>query len=120
MDNAWLEIEDSKSNMAKASEDIVIMKAEISSLNVKLEQYTRHENLSLLNVQETEEENKEQLFTQILMKMGTDLQNTNFHEIHRVGQPKDQAKHRRQDKPPSPRHYSKVCFSKRQGFGLAK
>ena len=52
--------------MAKASEDIVIMKAEISSLkdqlkverekNVKLEQYARRENLRLLDVQETEEE----------------------------------------------------------------
>ena len=55
--------------MAKASEDIVIMKAEISSLNyqlkvereknVKLEQHTRRENLKLLNVQETEEEDTE-------------------------------------------------------------
>ena len=28
LDNAWLEIEDSKSNMDKASKNIVIMKAE--------------------------------------------------------------------------------------------
>ena len=73
LDNAWLEIKDSKSNMAKANEGIAIMKAEISSLkdqlklerekNVKLEQYTRREILRLLSVQETEEENTEQLFT---------------------------------------------------------
>ena len=114
LDNAWLEIEDSKSNMAKASEDIVIMKAEISFLkdqlkverekNVKLEQCTRRENLRILNVLETEEEDTEQLFTQILTKMGIIVQNMNFHAIHRVGPPKDQAKYRRHDKPLSPRH----------------
>ena len=114
LDNGWLGIEDSKSNMAKASEDKVVMKAEISSLkdqfkvereeNVKLEQYTRRENLRLLNVQETEEEDTEQLFTQIPTKMGMEVQNMNFHAIHIVGSPKDQAKYRQHDKPPSPSH----------------
>ena len=123
LDIAWLEIEDSKSNMAKASEDIVIMKAKISSLkdqhkverekNVKSEQYTRHENLRLLNVQETEEEDTEQLFTQILTKMRVEVQNMNFHAIHRVGPLKDQAKYRRHDKPPSPRHiFERFVFRK--------
>ena len=45
-----------------------------------------------------------QLFTQILTKMGIEVQNMNFHAIYRVGPPKDQAKYRRHDKPPSPRH----------------
>ena len=106
----------------------VIMKAEISSLkdqlqvererNVKLEQYTRRENLRpLVNVQETEEENTEQLFTQILTKMGIEVQNMNFHAIHRVGPPKDLAKYRRQDKQPSPRHtIARFVFRKDRGL----
>ena len=90
------------------------MKVEISSLkdqlkverekNVKLEQYTRRENLRFLNVQETEEENKEQLFTQIITEMGIEVQNMNFHAIHSVGPPKNRANYRHHDKPPSPRH----------------
>ena len=47
LDNAWLEIEDSKSNMAKASEDIVIIKAEISSLKDQLE---RERNVKMSNI----------------------------------------------------------------------
>ena len=72
MNNAWEEIDNIKGNMAAASADIVGMKSEIRILkdqlkvekdrNVKLEQYTRRENIRLLNVAEGEDEDTEQLF----------------------------------------------------------
>ena len=46
----------------------------------------------------------EQLFIQIPTKMGIEVQNMNFHAIHIIGSPKDQAKYHSHDKPPSPRH----------------
>ena len=64
MNNAWEEIDNIKGNMAAASADIVGMKSEIQILkdqlkvekdrNVKLEQYTRRENIRLSNVAEGE------------------------------------------------------------------
>ena len=60
--SVWDEIENIKGNMAAASADVVGMKSEIQILkdqlkvekdrNVKLEQYTRRENIRLLNVAE--------------------------------------------------------------------
>ena len=71
MNNAWEEIDNIKGNMAAASADIVGMNSEIQILkdqlkvekdrNVKLEQYTRHENIRLLNVGKGENEDTEQI-----------------------------------------------------------
>ena len=41
--------------------------------NVKLEQYTRHENICLLNVAEGEDEDTEQLFIKVLVEMGIEV-----------------------------------------------
>ena len=80
MNNAWEEVDNIKGNMAAASVDIVSMKSEIQILkdklkvekdrNVKLEQYTRRENIRLLNVAEGEDEDTEELFIKVSVEMG--------------------------------------------------
>ena len=72
VNRSWEEIEEMKSLMSKQREDVDVMKTEILLLkgqvkkerdrNTRLEQYTRRENIRLLNVKETEDENTEALF----------------------------------------------------------
>ena len=114
MNNAWEEIDNIKGNMAAASADIVGMKSEIQILkdqlkveknrNVKLEQYTCHENICLLNVAEREDEGTEQLFVKVLVEMGIEVHDTKFHAVRRVGPRRDQRRKHFGNKPPSPRH----------------
>ena len=114
LNNAWEEIDNIKGNMAAASADIVGMKSEIQILkdqlkvekdrNVKLEQYTRRENIRLLNVAEGEDEDTEKLFIKVLEEMGIETHDIKFQAVHRVGSPRDQRRKRFGDKPPMPRH----------------
>ena len=121
MNNAWEEIDNMKGNMAAASADIVGMKKEIQILkdqlkvekdrNVKLEQYTRCENICLLNVAEGEDEDTEQLFIKVLVEMGIEVHDIKFHAVHRVSPPRDQRRKRFGNKPPSPRNIIARFFS---------
>ena len=67
VNRSWEESEEMTSLMSEQCEDVDVMKAEILLLkeqvkkerdrNTRLEQYTRQENIRLLNVKETENEN---------------------------------------------------------------
>ena len=114
LNNAWEEVDNIKGNMAAASVDIVGMKSEIQILkdqlkvekdrNVKLEQYTRRENIRLLNVAEGEDEDTEELFIKVLVEMGIETHDIKFHAVHRVGPPRDQRRKRFGNKPLLLRH----------------
>ena len=124
MNNAWGEIENMKGNMAAASADIVGMKSEIQILkdqskvekdrNVK--QYTRRENIRLLNVAEGEDEDTEQLFIKVLVEMGIGAHDIKFNAVHRVGPPSDQKRKRFGNKPPLPRHTARFVSRKDRTF----
>ena len=95
LEEAWIEVEERKSNMARVNEDVVKLKAEISNLkhqleqererNTKLKQYTRRENVGLLNVKESNDEDTKQVFQDVLTDMGIEIAGTRFHAVHRVG-----------------------------------
>ena len=100
LEEAWVEVEERKSNMARVNEDVVKLKAEISNLkhkleqererNTKLEQYTRRENVRLLNVKESNDEDTKQVFQDVLTEMGIEITGMRFHAVHRVGLQRDQ------------------------------
>ena len=50
--------------------------------NIRLEQYTRKENLRLLNVPEREDEDTEELFIDVLKEIGVYHENVRFHNVH--------------------------------------
>ena len=95
VNRSWEEIEEMKSLMSKQREDVDVMKAEILLLkgqvkkegdrNTRLEQDTRRENIRLLNVKETEDENIEVLFKKVLTEMGVNVDGLRFHTVNRVG-----------------------------------
>ena len=100
LEEAWIEVEEQKSNMARVNEDAVKLKAEISNLkhqleqererNTKLEQYTHRENVRLLNVKESNDEDTKQVFQDVLTEMGIEITGMRFHAVHRVGPQRDQ------------------------------
>ena len=53
--------------------------------NIKLEQYTRRENLRFNNIMEEEEDCKSLIYEVIQNEMGVDTANIKFHPVHRVG-----------------------------------
>ena len=93
VENAWEEINDVKSNMDSKQQDTENLKATVKSLktelelqrqrNIKLEQYTRRENIRLLFVEEQPEENTEALFIRILTEMKVYRPSMQFHAVHR-------------------------------------
>ena len=76
LENAWVEIDEIKSNMASNETEVTELRNEVQALkeklreeklrNIWLEQYTRRENLRLLNVSEREDEETEELFIDVL------------------------------------------------------
>ena len=63
----------------------VQLNAEIEK-NIKLEQYTRRENLRFNNIREEEGEDCKSLIYNVIKKdMGIDTSETKFHAVHRVG-----------------------------------
>ena len=54
--------------------------------NIKLEQYTRRENLRFNNIMEEEDEDCKSLIYEVIQnEMGVDTANIKFHSVHRVG-----------------------------------
>ena len=94
LENAWVEIDEIKSNMASNETEVTELRNEVQALkeklreekqrNIRLEQYTRRENLRLLNVPEREDEETEELFIEVLKEMGVYHENIRFHDVHRV------------------------------------
>ena len=61
------------------------LKQEVEN-NIKLEQYTRRENLRFNNIEETEGEDCKTLVTSIIQnELGVDVSHIRFHAVHRVG-----------------------------------
>ena len=76
----------------------------VCQFDLSLEQYTRRENIRLLNVAEGEAEDTELLFIKVLVEIGTEAHDIKFRAVHRVGPPRDQTRKCFGNKPPSPRH----------------
>ena len=54
--------------------------------NIKLEQYTRRENLRFNNIEETEGEDSKTLVISIIQnELGVDVSRIRFHAVHQVG-----------------------------------
>ena len=93
VENVWDEISDNKSNVESSQQDMENLKATVKSLknelelqkqrNIDLEQYTRHENIRLLFLEEQPEENTEALFIRILTEMKVYRPSMQFHAVHR-------------------------------------
>ena len=94
-ENTWRKVEESKSNMASVYEEIEALKEEINGSreklahqrqrNIQLGQYSRRENIRLVNVKEEEEgENTAKLFIEALKDMNLYNEKMRFHAIHRV------------------------------------
>ena len=89
LQNAWVEIDEIKSNMVSNETEVTELRNEVQALKVKLkeekqrnirpEQYTRRENVRPLNVPEREDEKTEELFIEALKEIGV------YHDdVHRV------------------------------------
>ena len=127
----WEETEEMKSLMSKQREDVDVMKVEVLLLkgqvkkerdrNTRLEQYSRRENIRLLNVKETDDENTEALSKKILTEMGVNVDGLRFHAVHRVG-PVREAKQSliTEKRKNSQAYHSEVSLSTRQKYGLGK
>ena len=115
VNRSWDKIEEMKSLMLKQREDIDVMKAEILLLkgqvkkerdnrNTRLEQYTRQENIRLLNVKETEDKNTKALLKKVLTEMGVNVDGLRFHAVHRVGPVREIRQSLITEKRQTPRH----------------
>ena len=114
VNRSWEETEEMKSLTSKQREDVDVMTAEILLLkgqvkkgrdrNTRLEQYTRRENIRLLNVKETEDENTEALFKKVLTEMGVNVNGLRFHTVHRVGPVREARQSFTTEKCQTPRH----------------
>ena len=88
--------EDSKRNTEEMKEGLEDLSMRVAQLekkletaieeNIKLEQYTRRENLRFNNIAEQEGEDCKALIRGVIQnEMGIDASNINFHAVHRVG-----------------------------------
>ena len=92
---AWEDIEENKSNLTSNGKRTAELSATCETLkdqlnagkqrNLKLEQYSRRENIRLLFVKEDDEENTEEVFIKCLTEMGVYNPDMKFHSVHRVG-----------------------------------
>ena len=85
VEDAWVEIDEIKSSTA--ANEVQALKDKLKEekqRNIRLEQYTRRENLRLLNVPEREHEKTEEHFIEVLKEMGVYNENFRFHDVHRV------------------------------------
>ena len=88
--------EDSKRNTEEMKEGLEDLSMRVAQLekkletavkeNIKLEQYTRRENLRFNNIAEQEGEDCKALIRGVIQnEMGIDASNINFHAVHRMG-----------------------------------
>ena len=88
--------EKAEMDLQKTNEELDTLRKRITSLelqlqteienNIKLEQYTRRENLRLNNIEEIEGEDCKSVIHDIIKNdLGIDSKNINFYTVHRVG-----------------------------------
>ena len=79
-----LEIDELKAGVIKLNELLAIGKEK----NTALENYTRRENLKLMNIPENEGDNSNELITDIIEnELGINPAYMRFHAVHRIGKP---------------------------------
>ena len=105
LDAAWIEIEalkqqdeQNKVQLTQLETDNARLQAEVSAAKaraVKLENYTRRENIRLLNVPENEDENCKEIVREVMAAVKMVGANTvEFHAVHRTGKQRDDGKPR--------------------------
>ena len=96
--------EKAEMDLQKTNEELETLRKRITSLelqlqteienNIKLEQYTRRENLKFNNIEEIEGEDCKSVIHNIIENdLGIDSKNIKFHAVHRVGE-KVEGRHR--------------------------
>ena len=103
LDAAWVEIEalkqldeQNKLQLSELVNENAELHAEVSATKaraIKLDNYTRRENIRLLNVPESQEENCKEFLCGVMaaVKM-KGANNTEFHAVHRIGKQRDDGK----------------------------
>ena len=105
LDAAWVEIEalkqldeQNKLQLAELANENAQLQAEVSATKaraIKLDNYTRRENIRLLNVPESQEENCKEILCGVMAAVKMEgANNTEFHAVHRIGKQRDDGKPR--------------------------
>lgn len=99
LENTQEEVKGVKENVNKVTEDhakstetlsakIVELETQLKEQmenNIRLEQYTRRENLRFNNIREAEQEDCKSVIQGIIQQMGIDSSTIRYHAVHRVG-----------------------------------
>ena len=105
LDAAWIEIEalkqqddQNKLQLQQLQEDNAHLEADLAAAKaraIKLENYTRRENIRLLNVPENEEENCKEIVREVMDAVKMEGANkVEFHAVHRTGKQRNDGKSR--------------------------
>ena len=105
LDAAWIEIEvlkqqneQNKLQLVELAKENAQLQAEVSSTKaraIKLDNYTRRENMRLLNVPESQGENCKEILRGVMAAVNMEgANNVEFHAVHRIGKQRDDGKHR--------------------------
>ena len=105
LDAAWVEIEafkqldeQNKLQIAELARENAELQAEVSATKermIKLDNYSRRENIRLLNVPERQEENCKEILREVMVAVKMEGANrVEFHAVHRIGKPRDDGKPR--------------------------
>ena len=105
LDAAWIEIEalkqqddQNKLQLQQLQEDNAHLEADLAAAKaraIKLENYTRRENIRLLNVPENEEENCKEIVREVMDAVKMEGANkVEFHAVHRTGKQRNDGKPR--------------------------
>ena len=105
LDAAWIEIEalkqqddQNKLQLQQLQEDNAHLEADLAAAKaraIKLENYTRRENIRLLNVPENEEENCKEIVREVMAAVKMEGANkVEFHAVHRTGKRRNDGKPR--------------------------
>jgi small-conductance mechanosensitive channel len=82
-------VKEMKDSLEELNKTIAVLEEKLKAAaedNIKLEQYTRRENLRFNNIMEEEGEDCKSLIYEVIEKeMGIDTANIKFHAVHRVG-----------------------------------
>ena len=102
-DDAWVEIEafkqldeQNKLLLAELARENTELQAEVSATKarmIKLNNYSRRENIRLLNVPERQEENCQEILREVMVVVKMEAaNNVEFHAVHLIGKPRDDGK----------------------------
>lgn len=105
LDAAWIEIEalkqqdeQNKLQLAQLEKENTDLQAEVSAIKaraIKLDNYTRRENIRLLNVPENQGESCKEIVREVMAEVKMENpRNVEFHAVHRVGKQRDDGKPR--------------------------